>query len=196
MSFRLRMRPQLNGGTLGGRRDERTLSDPSVVFVAGASEWGFFTGEQSTRPSIPIDGLPDDVRQDLLFVHIPGLETTLSFCRVRLDPVLGGAPTDIVVVSAYAPFPPDSIPDATRMLLPASSPAGLCLIVEGETGWARATSVTSIPPEAVAAAVAHSKIVGGWDETNPIVITVQGDAFQVSGRFENATWKLAVARAW
>lgn len=172
------------------------MSDSSVVFVADRGDWGFFTGEQPTTPTSPIYGLPENVIQDLSFVHVEGLEQPVQFSRVRLVPIPRGEPADHVVVSLYPPVPPDAIPGATRRLLRASSPAALCFVVEDEFGWARATSVASSPPQAVAAAVAHSKIVGGWDESDPIVVTVDGEAFQISGQFEDGSWRLAVARAW
>jgi hypothetical protein len=70
------------------------------------------------------------------------------------------------------------------------------LIVEDQVGWARATSATGAPPHETAAAVAHVKVVAGWDETEPVVVTVDGAAWQVLARFHEERWQLAVSRAW
>jgi hypothetical protein len=168
-----------------------------LVWLAGLGEWGMFVGGNPTTPSRTwLNDRPENVQQDFSFVHVEGLETPLQFSRVRLAPIVGVDSTDHIVVSAFPPFPARAIPTAVRMILPAASPAAVCFVVQDQIGWASATSVARISPESVAAAVAHSKIVGAWDESDPIVITVDGDAFQVSGQFENGSWRLEVARAW
>ena len=173
------------------------MSEQSVVFVASLGEWGFFTSEPATTTTpISPGSLPANVRQDFETVYVEGLVSPLPFFSVSLASVPEGELTHHLVVSAYPPFPPDAILDATGRVLRASSSATLCFIVEDQTGWARATSVTGGSPPSVAAAVAHTKIVGGWDESDPIVVTVDGAAFQISPHVDGSRWKLAVARAW
>lgn len=189
------LRPQLNSATLGGRRVDAMSGGPHLVF-ATLGEWGLFTGEMPNRKPPPVLDLPPNVRQDVEAVHVDGLPTPLQFFRVTLTPSAGGVPSHHVVASAYPPFPPDSVPDATRRVLPACLPSTLSLIVEDQVGWARATSATGAPPHETAAAVAHVKVVAGWDETEPVVVTVDGEAWQVLARFQEGRWQLAVSRAW
>ena len=173
------------------------MSAEAIVFLAELGDWGCFTGEQLPKlPPSPGDGVAENVRQDFAIIHVDGLKTALQFSRVNITPYARDEPIRCVVVSAYPPFPPELIPDARRQLLSIGSSASLCLITEDKTGWARASSVTNHPSDVVAAAVAHSKIVGGWDETNPIVVAVDGAVFHVSSQFQDARWKLSVVRAY
>jgi len=172
------------------------MTEGSIVWVADFGDWGFFTGDPLPNIApLSVNGLPENVRQDFEFVHVEGLATPMQFCRVSLTPAAGETPTHVVVVSAYPPVPPERVPDATRRLLPVCSSASLCLVVEDRAGWARATSIANGSPQAVAAAVAYSKIVGGWDESDAIVVIVDGDAFKVSGHFRDDRWELTAAHA-
>lgn len=168
------------------------MSSGTHLVFATLGEWGLFTGEvPSLKPSSVFD-LPPNVRQDLEAVHVDGLPTPLQFFRVRLTPSVGGEPSHQVVASACPPFLPDGVAEATRRVLPTCLPSALSLIVEDHAGWARATSATGAPRHETAAAVAHIKVVAGWDETEPVVVTVDGEAWQVLARFHEEQWQLAI----
>jgi hypothetical protein len=156
----------------------------SATFLAGVGQWGLFTSGPS---SIPVDPT-----RDLATVHVAGLEQLLQFARVTMTAALTQNSTEHVVVSAYPPFPTEKIVDAVQRLLPVCAPSALCMVVQDRTGWAKATPFAAASPESVAAAVAHSKITGGWDESDPIVIEVDPLRFSVSGEFKNETWHLVV----
>jgi hypothetical protein len=171
------------------------MSDNSIVLATDLGEWGVFIGEPpSPADPQPIAGLPDNVRQDLKIVYVEGLAAPLQFSRVTLAS-LSGSQTNHVVVSAYPPFPREAIADTGARLSAACSPAAVSLVVQDQVGRAKASCLADASTYEVAAAVAHAKIVGGWDETDPIVVTVNDDAFQVSGRFGNNAWWLTVDRA-
>lgn len=156
----------------------------SATFLAGVGEWGLFTSGPSS--------IPADPTRELATVYVAGLEPLLQFARVTMTAAATRTPTEHVVVSAYPPFPPDKIPDAIQRLLPVCGSAALCMVVQDRTGWAKVTPLGAADPESVAAAVAHSKITGGWDESDPVVIEVNTLRFNVSSEFKNETWHLIV----
>ena len=112
------------------------MSRGTHLVFATLGEWGLFTGEVLNPKPPPLLDLPPNVRQDLEAVHVDGLPTPLQFFRVTLTPSAGGEPSHHVVASAYPPFPPDSVAEATRRVLPACLPSALSLIVEDQVGWA------------------------------------------------------------
>jgi hypothetical protein len=156
----------------------------SVSFLAGVGEWGLFTSGASS--------IPADPRRELATVHVAGLEQLLQFARVTMTSTLTQNPAEHVVVSAYPPFPAERIVDAVQRLLLVCAPAALTMVVQDRTGWAKAKPFAAASPESVAAAVAHTKITGGWDESDPIVIEVDALQFNVSGEFKNEAWHLVV----
>jgi hypothetical protein len=156
----------------------------SVAFLAGVGQWGFFTSGPSSMPT--------DSTRELATVHVDGLEQLLQFARVTMTAALTQTLTEHIVVSAYPPFPAERIADVVQQLLPVCAPAALCMVVQDRTGWATATPFGAADPESVAAAVAHTKITGGWDESDPIVIEVDALRFNVSGELKNDAWHLVV----
>jgi len=158
-----------------------------LAFLAGRGEWGMFTSGPSYVPADPT--------HELQTVHVDGLEQSLQFVRVTLTASPTQTSTELVVVSAYPPFAADRIADAAQRILPGCAPAKLCMVVQDRTGWARVAAFGHADAEAIAAAVAHSKITGGWDETDPIVVEIDGLRFEVSGEFRNEAWHLVVRRS-
>lgn len=155
-----------------------------LTFLAGRGEWGLFTNGPSSVPADPT--------QELETLHVDGLEQSLQFARVTLTAAPAQTSTALVVVSAYPPFPADRIADAVQRILPVCSSATLCMVVQDRTGWAKVAALGHAAPESIAAAVAHSKITGGWDETDPIVVEIDALRFEVSGEFRNEAWHLVV----
>lgn len=158
-----------------------------VAFLAGRGKWGLFTSGPSSVPADPT--------HELEAIHVDGLEQPLQFARVTLTADMAQASTDRVVVSAYPPFPADRIAAAVERLQPLCAPTALCMVVQDRTGWAKVAVVGRADPESVAAAVAHTKITGGWDETDPIVVEIDTLRFEVSGEFRNEAWYLVVRQA-
>jgi hypothetical protein len=157
-----------------------------LAFLASRGEWGLFTNGPSSVPA--------DRTHELETVHV-GLEQSLPFARVALTAAPAQTSTGLVVVSAYPPFPADRIADAVQRILPVCAPATLCMVVQDRTGWAKVAAFGHAAPESIAAAVAHSKITGGWDETDPIVVEIDALRFEVSGEFRNDAWYLVVRQA-
>ncbi len=155
-----------------------------VALVAGERTWGVFTSGPSS--------IPADPTHELRAVHVDGLEQILPFLRVTLTDEVARTETQLVVVSAYAPFPADRLDDAVQRLLPVCAPAALCMMVRDRSGWAEVSGFGQASPEAMAAAVALAKITGGWDESDPIVVEVGALAFPVSGELLDDTWRLVV----
>jgi hypothetical protein len=172
------------------------MSDGTIVVTASVGKWGFFTGEAPVPPTsqetLPV---PDNIRQDRSIVHVESLEHVAQFFRVTLTTVPNGAETQLVVVSASPPFPVQAIADATRRLLRVCVPAPLCMIVEDRRGWASATSPSDAALNLVAAAVAHTNVTGGWDESDPVLVDVNGQTFQVSAQLQANLWQLVARRA-
>jgi hypothetical protein len=158
-----------------------------VAFLAGRGKWGLFASGPSSVPADPT--------HELETVHVDGLEQLLQFARVTLTAAPAQPPTEHLVVSAYPPFPADRIADAVERLLPVCAPAALCMVVQDRTGWAKVAAFGHADPESIAAAVAHTKITGGWDETDPIVVEIEAMRFEVSGEFRNDAWHLVVRQA-
>jgi hypothetical protein len=158
-----------------------------LAFLADRGEWGLFTSGPSSVPADPT--------HEFETVHVDGLEQVLQFARVTLTGAPAQALSAHVVVSAYPPFPADRIDDAVQRLLPVCAPAALCMVVQDRTGWAKVAAFGRADPESIAAAVAHTKITGGWDETDPIVIEIDSRRFEVSGEFRNAAWHLVVRQS-
>jgi hypothetical protein len=156
----------------------------AVSFLASRGEWGFFTSGPSS--------VPTDRTRELETVHVDGLAQLLQFARVRLTADAPRTSMDHVVVSAYPPFPAGRIADAVQQLLPVCAPAALCMVVQDRTGWAKVASFGRADPESIAAAVAQTKITGGWDETDPILVEIDALRFEVSGEFRNEAWHLVV----
>lgn len=69
------------------------------------------------------------------------------------------------------------------------------MVVQDRTGWAKVAAFGRADAESIVAAVAHTKISGGWDETDPIVIEIDSRRFEVSGEFRNEAWHLVVRQA-
>jgi hypothetical protein len=155
-----------------------------VAFLAGRGKWGLFTSGPSSVPADPT--------HELETVHVDGLEQTLQFARVTLTAAPAQTSTGLVVVSAYPPLPAERIVDAVQRLLPVCAPAALCMVVQDRTGWAKVVAFGHADPESIAAAVVHTKITGGWDETDPIVVEIDSLRFEVSGEFRNEAWHLVV----
>jgi hypothetical protein len=143
------------------------------LFVVDAGHWGIFTSGPSSDPQ-------SVGQHQLAHVHVDDLPKLLQFVRVTSTSKLDGTRAEHVLVSAYAPFPTELLPDAIRRLSPLCDPASLSLIVEDRVGWARATSVSKGEPEAVAAVVAYSKASGSWDDSDPIVVEIDDKTFSVS----------------
>ena len=156
----------------------------AVVFLTGRGKWGLF----SSGPS----SVGADPTHELEIVHVDGLGQSLQFARVTLTAAPGQTSTSLVVVSAYPPFPADRIADAVQRLVPVCAPAALCMVVQDRTGWAEVAAFGPADPESIAAAVAHTKTTGGWDETDPIVVEIGALRFEVSGEFRNEAWHLVV----
>jgi hypothetical protein len=154
------------------------------AFLAGRGAWGLFTSGPSSVPADPT--------HELETVHVDDLEQSLQFARVTLTVTPAQTSTGHVVVSAYPPLPADRIADAVHRLLPICAPAALCMVVHDRTGWAKVAAFGHADPESIAAAVAHTKITGGWDETDPIVVEIDELRFEVSGEFSNEAWQLVV----
>ncbi|HKY36434.1 MAG TPA: hypothetical protein VJN18_10870 [Polyangiaceae bacterium] len=127
----------------------------TAAFHAGPGQWGLFTSGPSFTPA--------DSTRELATVHVAGLEPLLQFARVTITAAATRTPTKHVVVSAYPPFPREKIADAIQRLQPVCTPAALCMVVQDRTGWAKVTPLGGADPDSVAAAVAHTKITGGWD---------------------------------
>lgn len=155
-----------------------------IAFLASRGEWGLFTSGPS---SVPVDPT-----HELETVHVDGLGQTLKFARVTLTAASAQTSAEHMVVSAYPPFPADRIVDAVQRLLPVCAPAALCMVIQDRTGWAKVAAFGHADPESIAAAVAHTKITGGWDETDPIVVEIDALRFEVSGEFRNEAWHLVV----
>jgi hypothetical protein len=155
-----------------------------LAFLAGRGELGLFTSGPSSVPADPT--------HELETVHVDGLGQSLQFARVTLTAAPAQTSTRLVVVSGYPPFPADRIADVVQRLLPVCAPAALCMVVQDRTGWAKVAAFGQAGPESVAAAVAHTKITGGWDETDPIVVEIDALRFEVSGEFRNEAWHLVV----
>jgi len=132
------------------------------------------------------------VRDEPVDVHVEGLEFPLQFFQVNLTSVVTGGRTQHVVVSVYPPIPVDAITGIGQRLTCAAGSAALSLVVEDRTGWARSCSLTPDHPPAVAAAIAYTKITGGWDESDPIVVLVDEHEFRVFARFDGKSWQLLV----
>ena len=136
--------------------------------------------------------VPADPAHEPETVHVAGLQQHLQFARVTLTAELAQTSTTHVVVSAYPPFPAARIRGAVQQLLPVCSPAALCVVVQARTGWAKVAAFGRADPASIAAAVAHTKITGGWDETDPIVVEIHALRFEVSGDVRNEAWHLVV----
>ena len=161
-------------------------------FVAKFQSWGFFSGTAPTQPSEQAAvGLPDNVRDNPELVHVPGLRGTLSFHRNQLESAFGLS--SHLVVYAVLPFPREHLAEAVRLLLQQCQEATLSVIVEYRVGRSKALLPDrSSEPRAVAAAIAHSNIVGSWDESNPLVVELNGVSFEVTPELHDGAWNLAV----
>jgi hypothetical protein len=158
-----------------------------LAYLASRGEWGLFTSGPSSVPADPT--------HELETIHVDCLEQSLQFSRVTLTAGLAQPSTEHVVVSAYPPFPADRIADTAQRLLPVCAPAALCVVVQDRTGWAKVAAFGRADAESIAAAVAHTKITGGWDETDPLVVEIDALRFEVSGEFRNEAWHLVVSKS-
>ena len=177
-----------SAGRLGPEREVTQ----SVLFSAGRAEWGTFT----SRPAAPQEPntkshLPQNVITQLAAVQVEGLSDDVQFAETTVEAAAGGVRTRCLVVCAYPPFPAQSIGDV-RQKLAALERGALCMIVQDRSGWARATAPATVAPEAVAAAIAHTKVTGGWDESTPIAVEVNGCAFDVTPELKDSGWQYAV----
>ncbi|HEX2672230.1 MAG TPA: hypothetical protein VHM25_15225 [Polyangiaceae bacterium] len=176
------------------------MPDPSTAFLASLGRWGFFQGSPSGAGSLDPraatafarGSLPDNVRDDPVQVPVAGLACSLQFFQVSLTSLVTGQRTEHVVVSAYPPVPRDVISQASQALLETCGSSALCLVLEDRAGWARVLSLATGDPRAVAAAIAHTKRTGGWDESDPIVVSVEAREFRVSARFDGESWQWVV----
>jgi len=173
------------------------MPNESTAFLASLGSWGFFqsnlSGIERLEPSpLGRGALPDNAQDDPVAVHVEGLEFPLQFFQVSVTSLVNGRRTEHVVVSVYPPIAEDAITTIGQQLMHARGSGALCLVVEDRVGWARSYSLTPDEPRAVAAAIAHTKITGGWDESDPIVVIVDALEFRVSGRFDEHAWRLTV----
>jgi hypothetical protein len=156
------------------------------AFVVDRGSYGFFA-----------DGVPVELKvagaEEPSFVRVDGLTAPLQFFRTRVTAVGSGVQTEHVVVSAYYPaLESDALARAVALLLPVCGPAALTIVVADKQGWAKASRFSDVPADAVAASVAYTKASGGWDESDPILVDVDGSTFTISARFENGRWELGV----
>lgn len=116
------------------------------------------------------------------------LATGQQYFRVILDPTI-----ELLVISAH--FPPlddDALAAVERDLRSGWASDRLAFIREDRTGYARVTWPRGADREHAAAAVAVVKASGGWDESSPIVIEVEGQTFDVVAAFADEAWQVTV----
>jgi hypothetical protein len=135
---------------------------------------------------------PDGIR----FVVLPGLTEPLQFFRV---PVAAEAsdeppPTLLVVNALHAPLAGERTEGVRAILAATQRNAIPCFVDAYRAGWTRARAVSGANREVTAAAVAVVQYGASWDESDPIVVDVNGTEFAVSVSFRDG--KLRARVTW
>ncbi|HEV8246501.1 MAG TPA: hypothetical protein VGP93_12065 [Polyangiaceae bacterium] len=160
----------------------------SHAFIVDCRSYGFFSDDSSVESKVAGENEPSRVQ-------VEGLTAPLQFFRTLVTSIVTGAQSEQVIVSAYFPaLSSDALAHAVDLLLPACRPATLAMVIADKQGWARVACCADVPSNTVAASVAFTKASGGWDDSDPILVEIDGVTFSASPKFRNGRWGLDVAQ--
>lgn len=133
---------------------------------------------------------PDDRIDDNRWHHIGviGLPASVQFFRARVSPT-NEPPSEHLLIGTYYPRLPDETLKAVRSSIAATYPsASLSCVVEWSTGRSKLIHEGRQSPFAVAAAAAAWMCFGSWDESDPILVTVDGRTLAASMEHSANRW--------
>jgi hypothetical protein len=164
-----------------------TESRSALVFSIELLESGFF---------VPADGhAPATSPNAFRIVHLPDISTSLQFFRARITTGEGQeVAASLLVINAISPAPgDDGMSSLHETMTAAKSQPGACFCLAGGDGWLRARAARGLDREVTAAAVAVVQFAASWDESEPIVVDVDGTEFTVSVSFADGRHRARVA---
>lgn len=163
------------------------LSRSALAFSIELVEDGFFVPDEGHVPSSMSNGFR--------FVHLPGIDPPMQFFRANVAPETGAEEAvSLLVINAIQPaLGDDGIGRLHATMAAAKSQPTACFCLAGGRGWVRARAARGVDREVTAAAVAVVQFSASWDESDPIVVDVDGIEFAVSVSFADGRHRARVA---
>ncbi len=157
------------------------------VFRGSFTEWGFFV-----RPGyLPTNDMTDGGGR----THsLDGVTRPIQFFRATLTgSAIQGAQRHLVVSAHHPPIEENRLKAIRTALRQHFPDTILSFMIDKHIGWVRASNEE--PNATVAAAIAFIRLVAGWDDTEPMIITFGHVTF--AARFEHCdgSWWVKVTES-
>lgn len=144
---------------------------------------GFFHPQ---APPIDVDGLR------FHHVHVVGLPLSVMFCRVRVSRSPAESVEHLVVYANHPRLGDDVVAEVDRVLARSFPALTVSFTRDVDTGRAQVSCFRHAPDAGIAGAVAVVLTVCGWDESDPIVVSVADEVFAVSMAYDDR-WRARVS---
>jgi hypothetical protein len=145
------------------------------------------------RPGHPDIGVPN--AQRFVFLPVPGIEDGVMFFRYRTARQADLPGAECFVLMANLGGDPKGVAEENAVALERAFPHAMhVLLLDARTGWARAmsSSATAASEPELAAAVAAVCAGASWDESDPILVELDGATFAVRLEHAGTFWRATI----
>lgn len=164
-----------------------SVVEPHVNATIEMIEDGFF------HPSTQFAGENTDAHH-FHYVGVAGIPVSVQFVRARVTIPSENPSEHLLIGAAHPALEPETIAEIQRCVAPLYPSASLSFYVQHEVGQAKLVHDGTQSAMSIAAASAAWMCCASWDESDPIVIVVNGRPIAASMEYSYGRWSAKLTR--